>query len=103
MWEDVQTSLQDAFTALGLKIRWIRMAQFLLPAEETSQLVKPFLGQRNSVWGTKTTLQLQHFFRMHEIAALKINKEYDCTVFLVVARKASYQLPPVTDGCKCRR
>ena len=82
LWEDVQACLQDAFTALGLKIRWITASQFLLPAGEASQLVAPFLGERDSVWGTKTTLQLQDFFRMSEIAALKIEKGYDCTIII---------------------
>ncbi len=82
LWNDVQTCLQDALAALGLKIQWIDVSQFLRDEKEIQQLVAPFLGERDSVWGTKTTLQLQDFFTMDLLATPVIDKNYDCTIII---------------------
>lgn len=82
VWQDVQSCLQDAFSSLRLKIRFIQAADYMLSPGEISELVAPFLGDRDSVWGTKTSLQLQDFFRMNEINQPGIDKGYDCTIVI---------------------
>jgi mannose-6-phosphate isomerase class I len=57
-WDRVQNGLQDCFTNAGLSVNWIKTEELLKPADEVEDLVKPFLGEQSSVWGTKTTLSL---------------------------------------------
>ncbi|RYU90522.1 hypothetical protein EWM62_07645 [Mucilaginibacter terrigena] len=57
-WDTIQARLQHHFTAAGLKVNWINTGTFLKPASEIEKLVEPFLGEYESVWGTKTTLSL---------------------------------------------
>jgi mannose-6-phosphate isomerase class I len=57
-WDRVQNGLQDCFNKVGLSVNWIKTEEFLKPADEVDALVKPFLGDKASVWGTKTTLSL---------------------------------------------
>ena len=82
LWDDVQECLSAAFQQTGLKIKWVDASDFLKPANDIQQLVVPFLGERDSVWGTKTFLQLADFFRIKDIAAVKEEKEYDCTIVI---------------------
>jgi mannose-6-phosphate isomerase class I len=57
-WDRIQNGLHDCFTDAGLTVNWIKTENFLKPADEVDALVKPFLGEHASVWGTKTTLSL---------------------------------------------
>ena len=61
-WDSIQAKLQDYFTENGLKVNWINTENFLKPANEIEKLVAPFLGELESVWGTKTTLSLNDFY-----------------------------------------
>jgi mannose-6-phosphate isomerase class I len=82
LWEDVQSNLADAFAKEGLKVRWIHSDQFLKPSAEIEKLVAPFLGDRDSVWGTKTTLQIEDFFQLDKIYAIKEEAGYDCNIII---------------------
>lgn len=82
LWDDVQACLQEAFDKLGLRIRWVQVSQFLRTAGEIEQMIAPFLGERDSVWGTKASMGLHDFFKLKEIAALKAEKGYDCNIII---------------------
>lgn len=82
LWNDVQSCLAEAFGTMGLKVKWIPASQFLKPADETKHLVTPFLGERDSVWGNKTSLALRDFFKIKEISSVKEDSEYDCTIVI---------------------
>ncbi|MFD0766013.1 class I mannose-6-phosphate isomerase [Mucilaginibacter lutimaris] len=58
LWHKIQTGLQDCFTEAGLSVNWVQTESFLKPVAEVEELVKPFLGEQASVWGTKTSLSL---------------------------------------------
>jgi mannose-6-phosphate isomerase class I len=61
-WGNIRARLQDYFTETGLKVNWISTESFLKPADEIEKLVASFLGELESVWGTKTTLLLNDFY-----------------------------------------
>ena len=82
LWEAVQSSLADAFSKDGLKVRWIRSDQFLKAPAEIEKLAAPFLGDRDSVWGTKTTLQIEDFFQVGEIKSIKEETGYNCNIII---------------------
>ncbi|MEO5564669.1 MAG: class I mannose-6-phosphate isomerase [Chitinophagaceae bacterium] len=82
LWDEVQSNLSEAFAKEGLKVRWIRAEQFLKPATELEKLVAPFLGDRDSVWGIKTTLELEHFFQVEKIRAIKEETAYNCNIII---------------------
>jgi mannose-6-phosphate isomerase class I len=82
LWEDVQSNLANAFKKQKLKVRWIESGQFLKPSAEIEKLVEPFLGERDSVWGTKTTLELEHFFQLDKIRAVKEEEGFKCNIII---------------------
>ncbi|RFZ89930.1 hypothetical protein D0C36_24115 [Mucilaginibacter conchicola] len=61
-WDKIQQRLQDCFDERNLSVNWIYTADLLKPAGEINELVGPFLGENDSVWGTKTTLDLIDLF-----------------------------------------
>lgn len=61
-WNRIQTGLQRCFDDLGYTVNWIRTDAFLKPEAEVDDLIRPFLGEHTSVWGTKTRLSLSDFF-----------------------------------------
>jgi len=84
LWEDVQTCLAEAFKKAGVQVQWIPTAEFLKPAAAINELVTPFLGERDSVWGTKATLKLEDYFEVKDLATVKADKGYDCTIVIGV-------------------
>ena len=82
LWNDVQTCLEEAFIQTKLRVNWVQVSQFLRPANEIAELVAPFLGERDSVWGSKTSLRLQDFFQAKGFAAVETAEEYDCTIVI---------------------
>ena len=62
LWRRIQTGLQECFNEAGLSVNWIETENFLKSTGEVDELVKPFLGEQASVWGTKTSLSLIDLF-----------------------------------------
>ncbi|HWK05894.1 MAG TPA: ROK family protein [Puia sp.] len=61
-WDLIRIQLVTALRNLGAKVLWYDTRAWQKSEEEIDRLVKPFLGADNSVWGTKTTLQLAGFY-----------------------------------------
>jgi mannose-6-phosphate isomerase class I len=57
-WDRIQKNLHDCLADAGVSVNWINTDKFLKHADEIEEMVKPFLGEDESVWGTKTTLSL---------------------------------------------
>jgi mannose-6-phosphate isomerase class I len=78
----VQSCLTNECTKEGLKVRFIQTDQFFKSATEIEKLTAAFLGERDSVWGTKTALQLEDYFHIEKIRAIKEEKGYDCNIII---------------------
>jgi len=66
-WDNLQQHLGDVFQRLGYKVTWAHTTDQLKPSDQVQQMVEPFLGTPNSVWGTKTTLNLSDFYQIKPI------------------------------------
>jgi mannose-6-phosphate isomerase class I len=82
VWDDVQACLAEAFEKNGLTARWIKADHYLKPVAEIEKLTAPFLGDRDSVWGTKATLRLEDYFQLEKINGIKQDAGYDCTIII---------------------
>ncbi|MES2268417.1 MAG: hypothetical protein V4520_16760 [Bacteroidota bacterium] len=80
-WDRIQQGLQNCFDEQGLSVNWINTADFLKSGDEVSDLVKPFLGEQSSVWGTKTTLSLSDLFST-EITMQVADKDSDINIII---------------------
>jgi hypothetical protein len=67
-WELVRSRLCSELRALGVAVNWYETKAFLQRAERIESMVKPFLGEEGSVWGTQTDLSLGDWYssRLYE-------------------------------------
>ncbi|MDQ3278217.1 MAG: class I mannose-6-phosphate isomerase [Bacteroidota bacterium] len=82
LWSEVQRCLQEAFEKKGVKAGWIKAADYLKDERAIQDMVAPFLGEQNAVWGTRTTLDLQDFFHIDELRLVKERNDVDCTILI---------------------
>ena len=68
-WEKIRQGISDCLTERGLTANWIYTADFLLESVVIDQLIEPFLGEENAVWGTKCTLTLADLYRTDQLTA----------------------------------
>jgi predicted NBD/HSP70 family sugar kinase/mannose-6-phosphate isomerase class I len=61
-WNLVRHELCSALRKEGVTVLWYETSAWQKPETAIETLVKPFLGQEGSVWGTKTTLTLADFY-----------------------------------------
>ncbi|WP_114791406.1 class I mannose-6-phosphate isomerase [Niabella yanshanensis] len=81
-WNQVQAQLELSISKLGKTVKCIQMTRFLKPSAEIQELVAPFLGTRDAVWGTRTTLEISNFFQEERLKGYRPEGGCDCEVVL---------------------
>ena len=82
LWEEVRACLEEAFRDAGAVVHWIAAGDYLKPAGQISEMVQPFLGSEDSVWGTRCTLALADFFDTGLLKTVQANPAADCTIVI---------------------
>lgn len=62
LWGDIFEGLNKEFQNKSLDVKWHFTSDYLKPGNEIQQLLEPFLGSPDSVWGKKCSLKLSDFF-----------------------------------------
>jgi mannose-6-phosphate isomerase class I len=65
----IQEELNALLVAEGLSTNWVNTLDFLKEPAEVQELVAPFLGEYESVWGTRCTLNLKDLFKAEALEA----------------------------------
>lgn len=81
-WDRISVDLATELEKLGAKVNWLTMHDFLKPEAEIDQLVRPFLGSDDSVWGMKTTLDLKDFYRLDAFGQLEPDPTYTVNILI---------------------
>lgn len=81
-WDQIQEQLVAELKKAGRKVNVWTMDQFLKPEAEVDQMVRPFLGTTESVWGRKADLQLTDFFQMDRLAELTPDKSVEVNLLI---------------------
>lgn len=68
-FQDIKTELQLLFDREGLDVRWVDVATSLKPAPVIDQMIAPFLGGDDPLFGSRTTLRLADFFEPDKLKA----------------------------------
>lgn len=82
-WKEIKSELEAEFHKKGVLINWLDTADYLKDASEVDQLVKPWIGENDSIWGTKTSLTLADFFRIDKLPDLdkeRVNAEVNIVI-----------------------
>ena len=70
LWEDFRARLDAALRQEGVVCEWIDVSEALRPEAEVDQLIAPFLGGTDPVFGTRNTRPLRDFFIAEKLADL---------------------------------
>jgi len=79
-FEGFKEQLSDALTAINISSNWISVEKAYLDEEGINRLITPFLGEGDSIFGTRATLDLSDFFDFDTLKALQFSTEFDINV-----------------------
>lgn len=66
-WEYIASSLERELKATGKAVNVVCTSTMMKPVEEVETLVAPFLGEKGTVWGKRTTIKLEDLFDKHKL------------------------------------
>jgi len=69
-FEDVREELTEAFSSFGVQPIWVNVATALKPEHEIDQMITPFLGGDDPIFGKITSLELKDFFSAEALKQL---------------------------------
>lgn len=81
-WDKIQDNLLNRFSNAGLTVKFHNTSQFLRHTTELEEMVQPFLGTENSVWGTKCSFSLIDLFEAEEFQSSTPDQEYDINILI---------------------
>jgi predicted NBD/HSP70 family sugar kinase/mannose-6-phosphate isomerase class I len=81
-WDAIRQECSEYFKQKNIKALWFQMSAFEKPGKEIEEMVKPFLGEPGTVWGTKTTLGLEDFYDTEKLASLHPDSNYDVNIII---------------------
>ena len=70
-FEDFKEKLNAEFNKLGKKVTWQSADEALKPESEINELIAPYLGGNDPIFGSRTTLNLIDFYQSEKLQKLK--------------------------------
>ncbi len=61
-FEEFRNKLEKKFSELQITVNWLNVSEALKPESEIDDLIAPFLGGNDPLFGTRTTLELADFY-----------------------------------------
>lgn len=65
-WLYIQQILTSYFQEAGIHVEWFKMDDFIKSEEIITQIVSPFVGEKDAVWGKKNNLSMSDFFEIKQ-------------------------------------
>jgi mannose-6-phosphate isomerase class I len=81
-WKRIINALSQEFALRGLRINIIDASLLLKSEVFINEMVEPFLGEKDSVWGKKTTLKLIDFFELDAFKRIPIDLQSDVNIVI---------------------
>jgi len=81
-YDDFHEKLEDKLKSLGRKTSWISTGDFLKHPDVISELVSPFTGGDDPVFGYRTSLILEDFFELHALKETRCNSDADINILI---------------------
>lgn len=79
-YERINDGIDAALKANGKNANWTSIEDSMRPEFEIDQLIQPFMGDENSIFGTRATIQLSDFFDAEKIKKIEQNPEADINI-----------------------
>lgn len=79
-WDQVRQALTQAFADRGIRAEWVDVQAALRSEPHIDQLIAPFLGGEDALFGTRFTGRLVDFFEPQALSALRPDPTADLTI-----------------------
>ena len=86
-FENFRSLLDSALTALGKTTNWVNVETALKPENEIDELISPFLGEEDSIFGTRAGIKLEDYFDSDKLK--EITQETNADINLIYGAGAS--------------
>lgn len=80
-FELFRKSLNNALLEIGCTANWVDVSKAMLSEEQVENLVEPFMGKPDSIFGTRATIGLADFFDVCKLAELKAKHGDNLTIY----------------------
>lgn len=81
-WKMIQAKLAEYFNTKHIRVCWYETQAFQKPVDEINAMVDPFLGERDAVWGTRTSLSITDFYDTAALQHIDINPGFDISIVI---------------------
>jgi mannose-6-phosphate isomerase class I len=81
-WDAIKSAIHQQITAAGLTLNWIETAAFLKSPSQIDNLLQPFLGTSDSVWGSRCLLELKDLYNVQDLTEQQPKDESDINVVI---------------------
>lgn len=79
-WDEVSNTLSYKLQKIGLTVNLVNINDYLKDEEEIISIVKPYLGEDDSIFGYRTNLDLSNYFDQERLEIIQINEDFDITL-----------------------
>ncbi|WP_203532684.1 class I mannose-6-phosphate isomerase [Draconibacterium halophilum] len=79
-FENFRLLLDNALTALGKTTNWVNVETTLKPENEIDELISPFLGEEDSIFGTRAAIKLEDYFDSEKLKNITAEANADINV-----------------------
>lgn len=79
-WDLIRDQLSRVFEKNNTAVKWHNINSVLKPECVIEEMVAPFLGTPDAVWGTKTVLDLPDFFEAEQLKAIVCDPDFELNI-----------------------
>ena len=95
-WDDLRQNLDLCFKSQGIKVVWYDISAVFKDPEEIDELIEPFLGGDDPIFGYKTDLSLIDFFEDRLLANVHPDSDADlCVLYGTGASLGGWDAPVI--------
>lgn len=74
-YERIKKNLYKDLQQNGIAVNWIHISDYLKEEKEIDEMISPFLGGNDPIFGTRTTLELSDFFQLEKLKNIELDDE----------------------------
>lgn len=95
-WNAIREQLSHFFKEKAVRALWFETSAFEKSEAEIDEMVKPYLGEKDSVWGKITDLSLKDFYQQDKLESLQPGLSADVNIFIGAgAALCNWQAPVI--------